>query len=248
MRSALWRFRTRPLEPIASPRPAIPSWAFGLVQSSMRSAGIAVMGSAIPVRRCLSARPSGLPIRPSWVDGLESAHAPLFEFRGPSGLSRSRLAACPQARGTSSGLSSPSAHAAIEVRLARALPRPAPSVHRVWLPSRRLAPSTALPAVFQTGSAHGVHPSERSPRPRLSCIPARSDPLAVTAARRLAEPKLDAATRPKTGFRGRPRTSPLRKGGCLAHRPPEAPMGFCPSQGIWTPALAGISARLLPRR
>jgi len=51
----------------------------------MRSAGIAVMGSAIPVRRCLSARPSGLPIRPSWVDGLVSAHAPLFEFRGPSG-------------------------------------------------------------------------------------------------------------------------------------------------------------------
>lgn len=96
LRSALWRLRTHPLEPIALPRPAIPSWAFGLVQSSVRSAGIAVMGSAIPVRRCLSARPSGFPIRPSWVDGLVSAHAPLFEFRGPSGLSRTRLAAHPQ--------------------------------------------------------------------------------------------------------------------------------------------------------
>jgi len=68
-----------------SPQPTIPSWAFGLVQSSVRSVGIAAIGYAIPVRRCLSARPSGLPIRPSWVDGLVSAHAPLIEFRGPSG-------------------------------------------------------------------------------------------------------------------------------------------------------------------
>jgi hypothetical protein len=38
--------------------------------------------------------------------------------------------------------------------------RPAPSVHRVWSPSRRLAPSTALPTLFQIGSVHRIHPSE----------------------------------------------------------------------------------------
>lgn len=189
------------------------------------------MGSAIPVRRCLSARPSGLPIRPSWVDGLVSAHAPLFEFRGPSGRFTDEASRTPADVGASSGLSSPSAHAAIEVRFSRALPCPAPAVHRVCLPSRRFAPSTALPAVSHAGSAHGVHPSEHSPRSRSSYIPARPDPRAVTTACRLAEPRLDAATRPKTGFRALPQANPLRPSGCLAHRPPEAPMGFFPLRG-----------------
>jgi hypothetical protein len=193
------------------------------------------MGSAIPVRRCLSARPSGLPIQPSWVDGLVSAHAPLLEFRGPSGHSTDEASRTPAGVGTSSGLSSPSAHAAIKVRFTRALPCPAPSVHRVCLPSRRLSPSTALPALFRAGSAHGVHPSERSPRSRSSYIPARPDPRAVTAACRLAEPKLDAATRPKTGFRALPQANPLRPNGCLARRLPEAPMGFFPLRGCHRP-------------
>jgi len=38
--------------------------------------------------------------------------------------------------------------------------------------------------------------------------------------------------RPKTGFQARPRTSPLRSVGCLARRPPEAPMGFVPFRGL----------------
>jgi hypothetical protein len=193
------------------------------------------MGSAIPVRRCLSARPSGLPIRPSWVDGLVSAHAPLIEFRGPSGRFTDEASRTPAGVGASSGLSSPSAHAAIKVRLTRALPCPAPSVLRVWLPSRRFSPSIALPALFRAGSAHGVYPSEHSPRSRSSYIPARPDPRAVTAACRLAEPKLDAATRPKTGFRALPQANPLRPDGCLARRPPEAPMGFFPLRGINRP-------------
>jgi hypothetical protein len=62
-----------------------------------------------------------------------------------------------------------------------------------------------------------------------SCTP---DPLAVTAACRLAEPKLDAATRPKTGFRVLPQANPLRPDRCLARRLPEAPLGLVPLRGV----------------
>jgi hypothetical protein len=34
------------------------------------------------------------------------------------------------------------------------------SVPRVWLPSRRFSPGPTLPALFQTGCAPGLHPSE----------------------------------------------------------------------------------------
>jgi hypothetical protein len=56
-----------------------------LVQSSVRPAGIAHMGFAIPLRRYLSDRPGGFPSRPSRMDGLESTNAPLVEFSGPPG-------------------------------------------------------------------------------------------------------------------------------------------------------------------
>jgi hypothetical protein len=53
------------------------------------------------------------------------------------------------------------------MRLARSGSRghacPPPSAHRVWLPARRLAPSHALPDLFQTGGTYGILPSERSP-------------------------------------------------------------------------------------
>jgi len=53
---------------------------------------------------------------------------------------------------------------------------PPPSVIRVWLPSRRLAPSRTWPALFHAGSAYGVFPSERSPRPRFPGVIRRFPP------------------------------------------------------------------------
>jgi len=44
--------------------------------------------------------------------------------------------------------------------------RPLPSAFRVWLPSGRFTPSEALPVLFRTGGALGVHPSELSPHGR----------------------------------------------------------------------------------
>jgi len=44
---------------------------------------------------------------------------------------------------------------------------PLRSAFRVWLPSWRLTPCDALPVLFRTGSARGIHPSEVSPPGRF---------------------------------------------------------------------------------
>jgi len=54
----------------------------------------------------------------------------------------------------------------------RALPARFASVPRVWLPSRRIAPGPASPALFQTGCAPGLRPSEVAQRLRWNGIPA----------------------------------------------------------------------------
>jgi hypothetical protein len=54
-----------------------------LVQSSVRPAGIALMGSAIPRCRLPFGPAGGFPNRPSLAEGLVSANAPLIEFRRP---------------------------------------------------------------------------------------------------------------------------------------------------------------------
>ena len=115
-----------------------PSWACGLVQSSMRSAGIrpvwlARIPSAVIRFRI---RPWGLPIRPSRVDGLVSARAPLLKFRHPSGPCTDEACQC-KCAGSSRGLSSRMTHAATEVRFTRA--RPAPGTFR---PQGLVTPST----------------------------------------------------------------------------------------------------------
>jgi hypothetical protein len=50
--------------------------------------------------------------------------------------------------------------------LAAGVTCPLRSVLRVWLPSRRLTPCESVPALFHTGGAHGIHPSEPSPLER----------------------------------------------------------------------------------
>jgi hypothetical protein len=156
------------LTPVRCDRPrcrdrSIPSWAYGLVQSSMRSAGTGrcwLVRFPCAVAR-FRARPWGLPIRPSRVDGLVSAHAPLFEFHHPSGSSTDTEPADARKRRHLPWAFRPAWHMQ-QPRSGHPErgQRPAPSVRRVWSPSRRLTPSTASSALFQTDSAFRVFPSE----------------------------------------------------------------------------------------
>jgi len=66
-----------------------------LVQSSLRSIGIAVIGSTIPLRRRLSARPCGLPDRASPADDLISTARLSSSFAALQGLARTTLADIP---------------------------------------------------------------------------------------------------------------------------------------------------------
>lgn len=88
---------------------------------------------------------------------------------------------------------------------------PPPSALRVWLPSRRLSPLHVLPAMFHTGSAFGILPSELSPLARLQRrYPPLRAPLAVTHAPRIAAPKRDHAVSTQLGYRVLPFESPSR--------------------------------------
>jgi hypothetical protein len=68
-----------------SPFAESPLRGLPLVQSSVRPAGIALMGSAIPRCRLPFSPAGGVPNRPSLAEGLFSANAPLIEFRRPPG-------------------------------------------------------------------------------------------------------------------------------------------------------------------
>jgi hypothetical protein len=89
---------------------------------------------------------------------------------------------------------------------------PPPSVRRVWLPSRRLAPSRGLPALFRAGNAYGIHPSERSPRRRSRwhyCR--RMTRLPLPSRLRLHGLKVHGGCEPcKPGYRVLPSASPSR--------------------------------------
>jgi hypothetical protein len=85
-------------------------------------------------------------------------------------LAQRTLAGRPQSTGSSHGLLLPSAHQGPEVHSTRAFQVPLRSAFRVWLPSWRFTPSEPVPALFRTGSAPGICPSEPSP---LSRYPAR---------------------------------------------------------------------------
>ena len=54
------------------------------------------------------------------------------------------------------------------------------SALRVWLPSRRLPPADAVPALSHAGSALGIHPSEPSPPRGRGRLSAAADPHAVS--------------------------------------------------------------------
>lgn len=72
-------------DPAVFPSAESPLWGLPLVQSSVRPAGIALMGSAIPRCRLPFSSAGGFPNRPSPAEGLVSANAPLIEFSCPPG-------------------------------------------------------------------------------------------------------------------------------------------------------------------
>jgi hypothetical protein len=180
-----------------------------LVQSPVRSAGIAVMGSTIPLRRYHLARPGGLPNRPSRANGLVSAHAPLFEFRRPPGLFRAEASRGHEDPAPSLGFG-PYDTCGKRGPVSTGFTCPPPSALRVWLPSRRFSPSRASPALFRAGSALGVRPSKPSPPGRLPDITAGTRP----ACRCRRQPRQGAEARmcrrQKPGCRVLPTESPLR--------------------------------------
>jgi hypothetical protein len=83
---------------------------------------------------------------------------------------------------------------------AKGLPADRVCVRRVWLPSRRFTPFDASPVLFHTGSAHGIHPSKRSPRERHPAVSRRKNPHTVSRGPRVPEGKLIRATTPVSGF------------------------------------------------
>lgn len=167
-----------------SPRSVIPLWAYGLVQSSVRPAGIERIGlpdstSPLPAS---GPRPCGLPIRPSQVDGLESAHAPLVEFRHPLGSCADEASRTPAGVSLSPGLCSRMTLAATEVRLSRAKPspgtfRPQGLVTLSTVYSLGCLVSLVSDRQRLSGSPFGAFSSRQVQR----ALPARHAPLAVAA-------------------------------------------------------------------
>jgi hypothetical protein len=113
--------------------------------------------------------------------GLISANAPLIEFRRPTGsctddASPARHQSFDRRERDTSSAFVPYGTSGVRGPVHAGVACPPPSVRRVWVPSRRLAPSRALPAFFRAGSACGILPSERSPRPRLPGVTAVARP------------------------------------------------------------------------
>jgi hypothetical protein len=241
------------------PESAIPSWAWPLVQSLAGSFGIAVVGSAIPLRRCLPPGLAVFPIDPSRnVGARTNSHTsqsrdPLCEFRRPPRSFHGPRVSWPSGHlaTTSPGLSSPMARINRRGPVHPGVACPAPSVRRVWLPSRRFAPSPAQPESEDSGSAYGVNPFEACPRPRFVRRSRRTSPacrhLQISLRRTSGSPKLGPEDRlPGTSSIEARCTPPPRRVFVGDSR------GVRPLQGPHATALAGASAglpsRACPRR
>jgi len=152
---------------------------------------------------------------------------PLFEFRlrlGPCPAKPSRH--CTRNVGSSHGLCFPTAHQASKVHFSRAKACPLCSVLRVWAPSRRFSPFDAVPALFHAGGAHGICPSELSPLGRFPGVSTRVSPPTVSPSGIPRRPKTSGRPAGPRFLGFGPSESPSRCSGCLAHRSPDAPLGF----------------------
>jgi hypothetical protein len=121
--------------------------------------------------------------------------------------------------------------------LAAGLPSPLRSARRVWLPSRRLTPFEPVPALFRTGGAPGIRPSELSPLARYPRVSTWKDPHAVFPAV-VTVAKGNGPARQAAASGLWPSRESLATDTVLARRALAAPMGF---------ALPGSSDRSLRR-
>jgi len=217
----------------AARRPAFPpvvvlSWNWPLVQSIAPAA-------YRPHWFCEPTTPSAeAPVL--WVSATDAAGG---RFRSPGShlsaslaflqsLNRPTLAAPPQRNSTSRELSRPSAHPDHRVHY-DGLCLPTGSTFRVWLPSWRLPPRRPLPTLFQIGSAHGIHPSEFSPRNGRLGISAALTHVPLAARRSMSL----AARRPTNDI------------GFWALLPSRVPRGWA---GSLNPVAAGDSLGVRPSR
>jgi len=174
-------------------------------------------------------------LRSSFSGRRRSVHdgptTPLFEFRlrlGPCPAKPSQHYAC--SAGSSHGLCFPAAHQASKVHCSRAKACPLRSVLRVWAPSRRFSPFDAVPALFHAGGAHGIRPSELSPLGRFPGVSTRVSPPTVSPSGIPRRPKTSGRPDGPRFLGFVPSRSPSRCSGCLAHKSPDAPLGFAPSR------------------
>jgi len=113
------------------------------------------------------------------------------------------------------------------------------SVLRVWSPSRRFAPGPTLPALFQTGCAPGLHPSEVAHAcGGTAFLPLRTDRVVSNPSAGSckhvrtagsATSRLCPARVPVAGLRVLPRTPARASPGFLLS-------GVCPSAGLACPS------------
>lgn len=110
-----------------------------------------------------------------------SPRTPLTRFRRPPGSCPDDVGRLPSGRRLLPGAFVPDGTCGARGLVHAGVACPPPSARRVWLPSRRFAPSRALPALFRAGGACGVRSSEPSPPAQWAGIPADFAPRAVTA-------------------------------------------------------------------
>jgi hypothetical protein len=177
---------------------------------------------ALPLAISSAVRFSG---RRAWRPHLRRSLEPLFGFRAPPEYYPADPSRSATADQHLSWAFVPFSTQGPGCPLFAGLPHPLRSALRVWLPSRRLAPSEPVPVLFHTGGAHGIRPSELPPPARYPRVSARKDPRTVfPAVVTVAE---------TTGRPGRPRflgfdpcESPWRSDAGLVCRTLAAPLGF----------------------
>jgi len=232
-------------DPVAGTDP--PLMGLAARPESCRSIGIAPIGYAIPLRRCLSARPCGLPER-STAGPVKLSPPASHRVSPPSRVLRERRWPRPRGLDAFSGLSSPVARSIGEVRFTRALPaRHLPS-SGFGYPLDGFLPRRPSRACFIPAVPWGTAPSKHLLAGGCPTLLSASARLPLSADLASTNRRFTEAGTCGPGFRVLPLASPepLELGRGPIHRP-VAPMGFRPFQGTPATALIDLPADLLSR-
>jgi hypothetical protein len=159
-------------------------------------------------------------------------------------LVQSTLAAPPQRSGSSHGLCFPSARPNIEGPLVVGLPDPLPFRLQGLVTLLAVFSLRRLADLFQTGSAHGIYPSESYPPPGSGPLPAGMAHVPFAPAVVADVPVGPAGQVSASGLCPRWKFPSSSAG--LGRQCREAPMGFAPSRVI-AKASTGMSPDLLSR-